>query len=637
MATGPLPPIPDTGWVTPTEFPDLSGARQIAIDCETKDVDLLEKGPGVRRGARIVGLAIGTDDGFRAYYPMRHEVEPQYNLDPATVMRWASANLSRPNQPKVGANLGYDLDFLIAEGVQVAGPFHDVQVAEPLLDENQFSYSLGSIAQRRLGEGKKGSELRKWVERAYGTKGEGYRGEIWRCPPRLVGPYAEGDADLPLRILAHQLPLLEAEGLLRVWETESKILPIMVKMRQRGVRVDLERAKQLDSELSAAINTAQNRLDSAANREVKVNAAESLKSLFDALGVQYPTTAKGNPSFIKEWLEHHPHPAAQLVMQVRKLTKLRDTFIRSYILNNHINGRIHCMFNQMKGDDSGTVSGRFSSSNPNLQNIPSRDPEWGPKIRSIFLPDEGEEWVRHDWSQIEYRFLAHFGIGANAEVVRGMYRDDPDTDFHMMTLQLLGWGPEMRKPAKNVNFGLVYGMGPQTLADNIGMSLDEATEKVFVPYHARMEFVKKTYDRAAARAAEKGFIRTISGRRARFDMYEKAKWSAEKSLLPHDQALAAWGPALKRAMTHKALNRLLQGSAADLMKEAMVAIDASGVPGVVGPALLTVHDELDHSTPKTNAGREAMLECRHIMETVMKLKVPIIADMESGPNWGECK
>lgn len=818
----PLPPIPDTGWVMPTSFPDLSSAKRIALDCETKDVDLLEKGPGVRRGAHIVGLAIGTDDGFRAYYPIRHEVEPQNNLDPATVMRWAAEQLSRPNQPKVGANLSYDLDFLAQEGVNVSGPFHDIQVAEPLIDENQYSYSLGTQAKKYLGEGKKGNELRKWVERAYGTKGEAYRGEIWRCPARLVGPYAEGDVDLPLRILEKQMPILAAEGLERVWLTESKILPIMVKMRRRGVRVDLTKAKQLENELSDAIGTAQTRLNEAAHRVINVNGAEGLKSLFNALGVQYPTTDKGNPSFTREWLEHHPHPACMMVVEVRKLTKLRDTFIRSYILNNHINGRIHCQFNQLKSDDSGTVSGRFcvhgstilktsrgafrideyeptgqdtiethkgeqkrilrridkgigemvracfssghsvectighrlftpkgwkhvselkpgeevycrnvsdgeaeraaqfqassghvqcagvakiaggldcaphrrepleqcdrqlgvddcrraqpfalttllsvepvgasriwdieveedhsylagglihhnSSSLPNLQNIPARDPVWGPKLRSLFLPEEGEDWFRHDWSQIEYRFLAHYGVGSNAEVVRGMYRGDPSTDFHDMTLQLLGWGPDMRKPAKNVNFGLVYGMGPPTLAAGLGLSLEEATSTVFDPYHAKVPFVQQTYDRAAARAAEKGFIKTISGRRARFNLYEAIKYTKEKSALTYNEAVEKWGKErIKRAFTYRALNRLLQGSAADLMKEAMVAVDESGVPAVCGVPLVTVHDELGHSTPPTTTGREAMQEVRHIMETVMVLKVPILAAMESGPNWGEC-
>lgn len=632
----PLPPIPSTSWVMPKELPDLSSAKRIAIDCETKDLDLLELGPGVRRGGHIVGLAVGTDDGGRWYFPMRHEIEPENNMDPAAVMNWARENLTRPNQPKVGANLGYDLDYLNEEGVKVAGPFYDVQLAAPLLDEHRFTYSLGSLSRDYLGEDKKGSQLREWVEKAYGTKGETYRGEIWRSPARLVGPYAEGDVDLPLRLIDKQLPLLEEDGLMRVWETESKILPLMVKMRRKGVRVDLARAKQLDDELSAAIGVAQGRLNTAGGGIIDVGKSSSLQRLFDRLGVQYPKTAKGNPSFVKEWLSHHPHPSCILITQVRTLTKLRDTFIRGYVLDKNINGRIHCMFNQLRSDDSGTISGRFSSSLPNLQNIPSRDPIWGPKIRSMFIPEDGEIWTRHDWSQIEYRFLAHFGIGDNAEVVREMYRNDPGTDFHEMVMSMTGLE---RKPAKNVNFGLVYGMGPDKLAADLGLTLEDAIEQVFNPYHDKVPFVKATYDRASARAASRGFIKTIAGRRARFTRYESSKgsWGEERETLSYEKAVEKWGKNIKRAFTYAALNRLLQGSAADLMKEAMVAVDESGVGNILDCPLLTVHDELDHSAPDTKEGREAVAEVKHIMETVMTLKVPVIAEQEEGSNWGDCK
>lgn len=633
----PMPPIPETGWTPPKSFPDLSSAKRISIDCETKDLELEDKGPGVRRGAHIVGLAVGTDDGGRWYFPMRHEVEGHLNIPAENVIAWARDNLTRPHQPKVGANLGYDLDFLAGEGVEVSGPFFDVQVAEPLIDENRFTYSLGSLGEKYLGEGKTASVLRKWVESAYGTKGEKYRGEIYRAPPSLVGPYAEGDVDLPLRVLDHQLRIIEEEELQKVWEVETAILPLVVKMRQRGVKVDLVRAQQVDDELTQAIALAQQRLNVAAGRPIDVNKGSDLQRLFDKEGVQYPFTAKGNPSFTKEWLQNSTHPACIQIVEVRKLTKLRDTFIRGYIMGMHINGRIHCMFNQLKSDDSGAVSGRFSSSLPNLQNIPSRDPEWSWKIRSIFVPEDGEVWARHDWSQIEYRFLAHFGIGSNGEEVREQYRTDPSTDFHEMVMEMTGLD---RKPAKNCNFGLVYGMGPSKLAAQLNMTLEEATEEVFDPYHGKVPFVKDTYDRASSRAQERGFIRTILGRRARFSLYEGGGWSKdgeEREALPYDQAVEKWGKRIKRAFTHKALNRLLQGSAADLMKKAMVDIEASGASEVLGCPLVTVHDELGHSVPRSAAGREAMAEVKHIMETAMVLKLPVIAEEEVGPNWGQAE
>lgn len=631
-----LPATPDTGWLPPREFPNLSAARVIAVDTETKDPDLLEKGPGVRRDGQLVGLAIGTDDGGRWYFPMRHEVEPEYNLDPAAVMAWAKDALGGP-QPKVGANLLYDFDYLTAAGVTVGGPWIDVQITDPLLDENRRSYSLDVLGREYLGEGKTSNVLRDWVAKAYGTRQE-YRAHLWRTSPRLVGPYAEGDVDLPLRILEKQRVLLAQQGLEELFQLENDLLPMLLAMRQAGVRVDVEAAKRLDSELSAAIDLNQKRLDEAAGFAVNTSAGRDLARMFDKLGVPYPKTAAGNPSFVKEWLEHNPHPACAMVHEVRKLLKYRDTFVRGYILGMHINGRIYCLFHSMRDGENGTVSGRFSSSLPNLQNIPARDEYWGPRIRALFLPEEGCEWVRHDWSQIEYRFLAHVGVGENAKVVQQMYRDDPTTDFHQMVLDMIGWGPEMRKPAKNINFGLVYGMGTPLLASTLGMPVEQAKREIFDVYHGRVPFVRDTYDRASLLASTRGYVRTVLGRRARFPLYEPSTgWSAETMALPETEAREKWGGRIRRAFTHKALNRVLQGGAADLMKKAMRDIWQSGVYDVLPVAHLTVHDELDHSQPCGVAAQDAIREVKRLMETSMQLRVPIIAAEERGPNWGECK
>lgn len=626
-----LPETPETGWRPPTAFPDLSAARRIAIDVETKDLDLDELGPGVRRGGKIVGLAVGVDDA-QWYFPMRHEIEPQYNMNPDAVLAWAKDSL-KSDVPKIGANLLYDMDFLAEEGVTVGGDWLDVQIAEPLLDENRRTYALESLGHKYLGEGKRADEMERWIKRAYGTKR--YRAEIWRTSPRLVGPYGEGDASMPLAILDQQEKALSREGLDELWRVETEILPLLLAMRRGGVRVDMKRAQVVDDELTQAIDLAQARLKAAAGFEVNINAGIQLQRLFDKLGVAYPKTAKGNASFTKEWLEHHPHPVCQLIIEQRKLTKYRDTFIRGYIFKTVIGDRIHCLFHSMRGDENGTVSGRFSSSLPNLQNIPIRDEVWGPRIRSIFIPDEGCEWLRHDWSQIEYRFLAHFGIGDNAEEVRRMYRDNPATDFHMMVVELTGLD---RKPAKNVNFGLVYGMGTKLLASTLDMTIERATREVFDVYHARVPFVKDTYDRASQRALARGYVLTIMKRRARFDLWQKTNaYGEEAEGLPEDEAREKWGARIKRAFTHKALNRVLQGSAADLMKKAMVMIWKSGVYRVIPVAHLTVHDELDHSKDKSKAAEEAAREIKRIMESALKLKVPIIAAEERGPSWGECK
>jgi len=648
------PLIPDTGWVAPNAFPRLSDARVLGLDTETKDRALLEKGPGFRRdgeeGAHIVGMSVGTLDGGRWYFPMRHTVAPEQNLNPAHVMAWARDNLCTEGQAKVGANLSYDVDALWSEGVPVTGPFIDVQHAEALIDSNRFTYNLDALSTSYLGETKKKSELAKWIELAYGD--DNYRAYIWCAPPCLVGPYAEGDVDLPLRIWAKQRLILEQQLMMGLFDLETELIPMMVQMRQAGVRVDIEYAKQLDDELTAGILEADMRLRGISGGLLhnldpdKDISTTHLAQLFDAAGVDYPKTANGRPSFVKGWLERIGHPAGELVRHRRKLQKYRNTFVRSYILDKHVNGRVYALFHQLKGDENGTVSGRFSSSLPNLQNIPSRDEVWGPRLRALFIPEEGQQWVRHDWSQIEYRFLAHYARGPSGEVVRERYRNDPSTDFHEMTLDLVApfakWDISTpprrklwRKPVKNINFGLVYGMGIDTLIEYLGLSREES-EAIITNYHDAVPFVRATYNSAKNRANERGYITTFGGRRVRFNLWEPRFNTLRKTALRYDDAVEEWGPRVSRAYTHKALNGLLQGSAADLMKTAMRDIHRSGATKVVGVPKLTCHDELGHSANASREHQEAISEVKHIMENCMTLTVPIIAEQSRGNNWGDC-
>jgi DNA polymerase I-like protein with 3'-5' exonuclease and polymerase domains len=650
----PIPPIPDTGWVAPTEFPRLKDVKLLGLDCETKDIELSTMGPGFRRtgeeGAYVVGLSVGTQDGGRWYFPMRHSVAPEQNLDPGKVLAWARDNLCTEGQAKVGANINYDVDALWSEGVPVTGPFIDVQYAEALLDSNRLMYNLDSLAWDYLGHGKVSDALQTWVEKAYGSD-DNYRAHIHAAPPCLVGPYAEGDVDQPLRIWELQKAKLQSQSMMGLFDLETELIPLMIEMRQRGVRVDVEYAKRLDDELTQSLVELCARIKVASGGAIEPDPENEigrgeLQAFFDAAGVAYPLTAKGAPSFRKEWLDHLSHPAGELVRQHRMLRKYRNTFIRSYILDKNINGRIYALFHQLKGDENGAVSGRFSSSLPNLQNIPARDEVWGPKLRAIFLSEDGQRWFRHDWSQIEYRFLAHYARGPSGEDVRRRYNEDPTTDFHEMTLDMVG--PEIgwdistkekrkphRKPIKNINFGLVYGMGVDKLVDSTGLSVS-AGMRVINKYHTAVPFVRKTYEVAQARAADRGYIQTILGRRQRFDLWEP-RWGEGKAL-PYTQAVEAYGSKVCRAFTHKGLNALLQGSAADLMKLAMRDIRRTGVHKEIGVPLLTCHDELGNSAdPNNRRHMEAIREVKFIMENCMTLKVPILAEQSDGKNWGECK
>lgn len=636
----PLPEIPANGWA-PKDFPRLEHAQQIGLDTETKDLELEEKGPGVRRGAHIVGLSVSVPEGQGWYFPMRHELGG--NLPPENVIAWAKDNLTRPNQPKVGSNLLYDLDFLAEEGVKVAGPFYDVQVAEALLDENAHGYDLESISRRHLGIGKTTEALAEWVQQAYGVKN--FRAEIYRSPASLVGPYAETDAVNPLRILEKQEPQLRAQGLWRVWEIERGLAGMLLAMRRRGVQLNMAVVDKVEDALTKGISEAHAKLKAMVGFEVNVDHKPHLIRIFDQLGLKYPMTAptdrhpEGQPSFVKEFLEHHDHEVPRAITHIRRLEKFKGTFVQGYIRNLHVRGRIHCLFNQARTDDYGAVSGRFSSSLPNLQNIPVRDPYWGPLLRSMFWPDLGDLWGRLDWSQIEYRLLVDLayrilkGEYGSAEAVK-RYREDPKTDFHRFVSDIT---KIIRDHAKNINFGFAYGMGPAELARQLGLTLAVA-QPMFDQYHTALPFVKKIREEMSYKAAQEGVVTTILGRRRRFDLWQPKFGDNDETALPMKAAIAKWGPRLRRAYTHKALNAYDQGSNADLMKLAMYEYwQRDDLVEVLGAPLMTVHDELDFSVERNPVALEAFEEVRQLMAKSIELNVPIMVDGKLANHWGEAK
>lgn len=637
-----MPSIPDTGWVAPVEFPNLSGAPCISIDCETYDPDLLERGPGWGRNkGHLVGVSIGAG-GNSWYFPMRHEIEPEHNLDPEKVLRWLRATLGNANQPKVGANLQYDIGWLRQEGVSVKGELVDVQFAEALLDESA-EVNLEALGSKYLNEGKESSVLYKWCADFYGGKANGaQRANIHRTPPRLTGPYAVSDADLPLRLARVLYPLLEKEGLLEVFRMECALIPLMVDMRFAGVSVDVHKAEELHGGLGIRAKEATNKLRDLVGFSIDINSGPSMAKAFTKLGIPYKTTEKGRPSFTKSFLDGLHHPVADLIKEIRKLDKLRGTFIESYILNSHVNGKVYGQFHQLRGDEGGTRSGRLSSSTPNLQNLPSRDDELAPLIRGLFIPDAGHRaWRKYDYSQIEYRFLIHNAVGEGSDEVRDHFNAHPETDYHDMALDLVaphsGWDistKELRKhwrrPIKNINFGLIYGMGVEKLSYDLGLSKAEGKE-LFSAYHLGVPFAKATMNACSEEAQKKGTIRTIMGRKSRFDLWEPLRYGESTPALPYDKAILRYG-SIRRSHTHKALNRLLQGSSADMMKAAMLQCHQSGVFDVTGVPRLTVHDELDFNDP--GGVDEAFLEVKRIMETAIPLRIPVRADGEIGPDWG---
>jgi len=640
---------PESDWKPPSGFMNLEGVKRLAIDVETKDVGLDVLGPGVRRGAFIVGYAIGTDDGRRAYYPVRHEGGG--NLDARMVERWLTAEAAKFSGEVVGAGLLYDLDFMAEVGIHFknARRFRDVQVAEPLLDEHRLEYNLDALARTWLGESKREDLLKAAaIAWGFGTTNKAVKTNLWRLPAKLVGAYGEGDADLPLRVLERQETALHEQQLMELFDLESRLIPILLAMRRRGVRVDLRRAEEVSSELGAerdALHAEFRRLTACPKAELF--APDSFGAALAAMDIPVPMTEKTRKwSIKKEWLKEMASrfPVLKLLLDARSLDKCKETFVDTYIFEHNVNGRIHTEFHQLKSDDGGTI-GRFSSSNPNLQNIPARDERLGPLVRSLFIPEEDEEWERDDYSQIEVRFEAHYAVGRGAREFRLKYVNDPKTDYHKFIAELLHVDPEdkiKRKKVKNTNFAKKYGAMAPKLAVTFGCSITEA-EAFVKEYEAACPWTKETFDLAQRRAAERGYIKTVLGRFARFPLWEPASNGRKKMkdrvpALPRGRAEKEYpGEVLVRAHTYTAMNRLFQLGSADLMKKAMVDIWDAGCCGILGAPLLTVHDELDWSVPKTMAGDAAAKEVKRLMETAITLRVPIIAEAERGAHWGECK
>lgn len=635
----PMPEIPATGWVPPRDFPNLQDASVISIDTETYDPHLETYGPGWARGdGHIVGISVAVPDHAPWYFPMRHETIPEQNMDPDHVLAWARDNLVKPGRHTIGANLIYDLGWLRQEGVIIPGPYVDVQYAGGLLSERD-PVALDFLAGKYLGDHKKTEILYQWLSDWFGGKPNGkQRKWIYKAPPSLVGPYAEADADLPLRLANAFFPILVENRLWDVFDMENRLIPLLLDMRFAGVHVDIKKAEQVKAELDARTITLQAQLDSMVGRATNINSGGDLAKAFDRLGLAYGFTKAGAPSFTKSFLAGVDHPFVRLIEEIRINEKLAGTFVQSYILDSHVNGYVYGQFHPLRGEDGGTRSGRYSSSNPNLQNIPSRHKVLAPLIRGMFIPDPGHRCIRaYDYSQIEYRMLAHFAVGPAGDTLRERYNRNPRTDYHQLAIDLVKekTGQTLdRKPAKNLNFGLLYGMGKKKLGRGLGLT-PAATDTLFQAYHAGNPHVSATMGYFMDQARRLGEVRTVLGRRSQFDLWEPEGWVQGAVPLNYKAALKKYGNEIQRAGTYKALNRVLQGSAADEMKMAMLLCYERGLFAEIGPPRLTVHDELVFSDP--GGYNSTFDEIEYVMCNALPLRIPIIVDAEIGPDWGHSK
>jgi DNA polymerase-1 len=385
-------------WVAPTEFPRIE--KRVAIDLETCDPELMKHGPGwpAKRG-KVIGIAMATAS-FKAYYPIAHDGGG--NMDEDKIVKYIKSICEDDSIEKVFHNAQYDIGWLSVLGIEVKGRVHDTMVAAALIDENRYSYTLNSIVHEYLGEFKNEQKLKEAAD-AFGVDA---KSEMYKLPAEFVGEYAEADADLTYKLHEKLSWEIVKDNLTTVYDVECKLIHVIFKMTQRGVRFDAEKCDKLESKFYNKEKKLMKRIKDLTNLDIEIWAAASIAKAFDALNLPYERTDKTNaPSFTKMFLTDHPHELPRLIMQARELNKLRGTFLHG-LMNYTEEGRIHAHINQIRSDTGGTVSGRFSYNHPNLQQVPSRG-QFAKEIRKLFIPEMGEYWLKADYSQQEPRLLTH--------------------------------------------------------------------------------------------------------------------------------------------------------------------------------------------------------------------------------------
>ena len=561
----------------------IDEATLIAIDTETYDPNLKTMGPGgFRKDGYIVGISIATDSGYNEYFPINHQGGGNLNKDKVISFL---LYIYSTKKKLVFANAMYDVEWLYSLDNRLTltrtHEILDVLSIEHLLDENKLKYSLNSLAKFYLRKSKYEVELEQAILYKFGKRAK-VKESLWKLHANEVSEYAKEDALLTLQIYQKQQERIKKEDVEDIIKFESKLIQVLFEMRKKGVRVDVDKAHKLYVELEKKQIHLQSKLNTLGGTLVNVWANASLKEAYD----------------------------------------------KNNIIDKASNGRIYCGFNPM-----GTVTGRFSSSHPNLQQVPARDPELGPMIRSLFIPEEDSEWYCADYSQQEPRVLIHYAclkdMSSALKVQKEFCRNDK-TDFHQMVANMAGIE---RKQAKTINLGLFYGMGNKKLASELGLDNDQAYE-LFNRYHDKVPFVKELSRQVSNVASSRGYIKTLLGRKRRFNMWEPRDSWGERAYSLSEAYSHYPKQELKRAYTHTAMNALIQGSSADITKAAMIKIYEAGLLDEID-LKLTVHDELDFSVP--HGKQKCFEDSLQIMKTCVDLKVPLTVDVEKGDSWGTIK
>jgi len=611
---------PQVEWFPPEEFPDLSKYDEISIDLETKDPDLKTKGSSSMRGqGGVVGIAIAVKD-WAAYYPIAHESGP--NLERKKVLGWFQ-DVLKTKADKIFHNAIYDMCWIHRLGLTVHGTIVDTMIMTSLVNENRFRYDLNSVSYDYTGMTKNETALQEAAK----EWGVDPKAEMYKLPAMYVGDYAEKDAEITLALWQELKKEIEFQDLQSIVELEQEVFPCILDMKIKGVRVSEKQVEGLEYKLKKTYDSHIKRIHNDTGIYPEVWAAKSIENICKKLNIDdFDRTEKTNkPSFTKSYLKKHKNPVLRSLNSARELDKLANTFLKS-IKNYVYKGRIHADIHQLRGDFGGTITGRLSYSNPNLQQLPNYT-NLGMGIRSIFLPEERHRWGCFDYSQQEPRLVVHYalatlGTTGVASIAEEYNKEGSDTDFHKMVADITGMP---RREAKTINLGLFYGMGKAKLQDQLGVAEQRAKE-LLDTYQKKVPFVKQLIYHTMDRAQQRGWIRTILGRRCRFDKWEPRTFGMHKPQTFEEASLEHGSGNIKRAFTYKALNKLIQGSAADMTKQAMVNLRKAGIT-----PMIQLHDELNVSYENEKQANNI----KEIMEQAVPLKVPNKVDFEDGQCWGD--
>ncbi len=589
----------------------LKDAAMIAFDTETTSTDQMT--------AKLVGISLAVEPGEGYYIPVGHVGTDAPQLPLAVVINSLRPALTDPAIGKIGHNVKYDAVVLERHGLAVQPLSFDTMIAQWLIRPDTSRGKLGLKAQAFLRLGIEMTEITDLI-------GAG-RNQITmdRVPIEQCAPYAAADADMTLRLYEPLQRELAEHGLEKLFdEIEMPLVPVLCAMEQAGVLVDTTTLARLSAELGEVLATLEDEICQIIGYKFNLNSPQQLSdALFGSLGLPTQGMRKTRTGFystaadvLDSLRDQDTTGVISLLIQYRELEKLRSTYLDALpTLVNPVTGRIHSSFNQ-----TGAVTGRLSSSDPNLQNIPIRT-EQGRRVREAFIAAPGHRLVAADYSQVELRILAHV---SGDERLQEAFREDQDihasTAAAVYNLPLEQVTRDQRSFAKSVNFGLLYGMGAYRLARDSNLTLAEA-EDFIKAYFERFPKVRRYLDQTRRMAIERGYVETLLGRRRYFPELQTA--SANRQ----EQARAE----------REAINMPIQGTAADIIKIAMVRLHhALREHGLQGQMILQVHDELVLEVPEREVAETVTL-VKEVMEGAYPMDVPLRVDVSVGLDWGAIK